>query len=333
MKTGKVSESILKRSILKQIHTKREEVLLGAAVGEDCAALRLAAGEIFVLSTDPITAAAKDIGALAITVSLNDIASAGAAPVGVMITALLPVDMEEPQMRQMMQQAEEVCHAANVQIMGGHTEITPAVNQPILSVTAVGKVKEGCLVSTGGARPGMDILMTKWAGLEGTSILAKETETQLCTRFPRDFVRTAQDFDRMISVLPEAAAAVRSGVGAMHDVTEGGIFGALWEMAEASGVGLEIDLKKIPLKQETVEICEYFGLNPYELISSGALLLAAKDGNRLVIDLAKEGIAAAVIGKATDSNDRLLYNDGEKRFLEPPKTDQIYQVKRETNDA
>ena len=92
----------------------------------------------------------------------------------------------------------------------------------------------------------------------------------------------------MLSVIPEAATAVKSGVGAMHDVTEGGIFGALWELAEASGVGLEIELKKIPLKQETVEICEFFGINPYELISSGVMLMAAKDGNRLVMELAKE---------------------------------------------
>lgn len=103
----------------------------------------------------------------------------------------------------------------------------------------------------------------------------------------------------MISVLPEAAVAVKNGVSAMHDVTEGGIFGALWEMAEASGVGLEIELKKIPLKQETVEICEFFGINPYGLISSGAMLMASSDGNRLVMELQKAKIPAAVLGKAT----------------------------------
>ena len=112
----------------------------------------------------------------------------------------------------------------------------------------------------------------------------------------------------------------------MHDVTEGGIFGALWEMAEASGVGLEIDLKKIPLKQETVEICEYFGISPYELISSGSMLMAAKDGNRLVMELQKEGIPAVIIGKATAGRDRILRNEDECRYLEPPKTDELYKV-------
>ena len=112
----------------------------------------------------------------------------------------------------------------------------------------------------------------------------------------------------------------------MHDVTEGGIFGALWEMAEASGVGLEIDLKKIPVRQESIEICEYFGINPYELISSGSMLIAASDGNMLVRNLEKEGIPAAVVGKAMEGNDRILINDGEVRFLEPPKTDELYKV-------
>ena len=129
-----------------------------------------------------------------------------------------------------------------------------------------------------------------------------------------------------MSVLSEAAVAVRSGVSAMHDVTEGGIFGALWEMAEASGVGLEIDIKKIPIRQETVEVCEFFGINPYQLISSGCMLMAAEDGNMLVRELEKAGIPATIIGKATEGNDRVLINADEQRFLEPPKTDELYKV-------
>lgn len=326
MKIGKVPESVLKRSILKQIHTKRKEVLLGAAVGEDCAAVELGEDEIFVLSTDPITGTAEDIGSLAITVTLNDLASAGAEPLGVMLTVLLPEEITEQDIRQMIRQAEEACSQADVQIMGGHTEVTTAVTRPVITVTGVGKAKKGTLVSTAGAKAGMDIVVTKWVGLEGTSILAKEKKTELLTRFSEYFISQAQNFDKMISVLPEALAAVKSGVSAMHDVTEGGIFGALWEMAESSGVGLEIELKKIPLKQETVEICEFFDINPYELISSGAMLMAADDGNQLVLDLKKAGIPACVIGKATAGNDRVLLNGEERRFLEPPKTDELYKV-------
>ncbi len=326
MKIGKVPENILKRSILKQIHTKREEVLLGANVGEDCAAVKLAEDEIFVISTDPITGTATDIGNLAIHITMNDLASSGAEPIGVMLTILLPVETKETDLKKIMEQMEIACAQVKVQIMGGHTEVTRAVNQPLINVCGVGKVKRGKLISTAGAQPKDDILVSKWIGLEGTSIIAKEKEQELLLRYPSELIKEAQKFDRYLSVLPEAAIAVKSGVSAMHDVTEGGIFGALWELAESSGVGLEIDLKKIPVKQETIEICEYFNINPYELISSGCMLMASSDGNLLVRELEKVGIHAVVIGKALKGKDRILLNEEEKRFLEPPKTDELYQV-------
>lgn len=326
MKVGKVPENVLKRSVFKQLHTKREEVILGAGVGEDCAAMQLKEDEVFVLSTDPITGTAQDIGELAIQITVNDLASAGAEPIGVMLTILLPEDVEEAELKTVMAQVEAACEKSRIQVMGGHTEVTRVVNQIVISVTGVGKAKQGRLISTAGVEPGMDILLTKWIGIEGTAILAKEKEEELRSRYSQPFIDRAKALDQYISVLPEAATAVKSGVAAMHDVTEGGIFGALWEIAEASGVGLEIDLKKIPLKQETVEICEYFGINPYGLISSGSMLMAAKDGNGLVMELEKAGIPAAVIGKATAGNDRVLLNEDERRFLEPPKTDELYKA-------
>lgn len=326
LKVGKIPENVLKRSVFKQIQTKRPEVLLGAGVGEDCAALRLSEDEIFVLSTDPITGTAQDIGKLALHITLNDLAAAGAEPVGLMLTVLLPEGSEETELKDMMRQLEEGCAKAHVQILGGHTEVTRAVNQPVLSVCGVGKAREGQLVSTAGVKPGQDIVITKWIGLEGTSIIAKEKGAELLTRYPKDMVKEAKEFDRYLSVLPEAKVAVDSGVTAMHDVTEGGIFGALWELAESSGVGLEVDLKRIPVKQETVEICEFFGISPYELISSGSMLMASEDGNQLVRELVAAGIPAVVVGKATKGNDRVIINEEERRFLEPPKADELYKV-------
>ena len=326
MKIGKVSETVLKRSIFKQIHTKRDEVLLGAGVGEDCAAVKLSPGEIFVISTDPITGTVKDVGMLAIQITANDLASSGAEPVGVMLTVLLPEEIEEEDIREMMRQVEEACAHFHIQVMGGHTEVTRAVTQPVISVTGVGKVREDRLVSTAGAKPGQDILVTKWIGIEGTSIIAKEKEKELLERFSQAFVDTAKGFDQYLSVLPDSRIAVEHGVSAMHDVTEGGIYGALWEVAEASGIGLEIDLKAIPIRQETIEICEYFELNPYYLISSGCMLMAADQGHDLVRKLEAAGIPAAVIGKATDGKARRIWNGGEESYLERPKTDELYKI-------
>ena len=326
MKIGKLPENVLIRSVFKQLHTKRPEILQGAGVGEDCAAMMLAEDEMFVVSTDPITGTTQDIGKVGMMVTLNDLASAGAEPVGVLLTALLPEEITEPEIRSMMQQIDRECEKYNVQVMGGHTEVTKVVSQPVLTVTGIGKVKKDAMISTAGAKPGDDIVVTKWIAIEGTSIIAKEKEEQLLTRYPKNLIRTAQDMDQYLSVVPEAAVAVKTGVHAMHDVTEGGIFGAFWEMAAASGVGLEIDLKKIPIRQESVEICEFFGINPYELISSGSMLMAAPDGNLLVRNLEKAGIAAPVVGKATEGNDRVLLNEEERRFLEPPKADELYKV-------
>ncbi len=327
MKIGKVPENVLERSVFKQLHTKRSEVVLGAGIGEDCAAVKLAEDEIFILSTDPITGTAKDIGKLAIQITINDLASSGAEPVGVLLTILLPPTAKESHLKQIMGQMEEGCAAANVQIMGGHTEVTAVVNQPVVTVCGVGKVQEGKMVQTSGARPGMDIVVTKWIGIEGTSIIAKEKEEELKTRFSTSFIDKAKELDAYLSVLPEAQIAVKTGVSAMHDITEGGIFGALWEMGEASGIGLDIDVKKIPIRQETVEICEFYGINPYRLISSGSMLMASEDGNKLVRELEKAGISAAVIGKATEGKDRMIRKDEEEHsFLERPKTDELYQV-------
>jgi hydrogenase maturation factor len=225
-----------------------------------------------------------------------------------------------------MSQVSAACAASNVQVIGGHTEVTDVVTQPLISVTGVGKVKRGRLITTSGALPGMDVVVSKWIGLEGTSILAKEREDVLLTKLPKTIVERAKSFDEMISVLKEGIVGGRLQVAAMHDVTEGGIFGALWEIGAASNVGLEIDLKAIPIKQETVEICEFFDINPYQLISSGSMLMIAADGKELVEVLAKEGVCATIIGKVIAGNDRVIIRDDERRFLEPPKTDELYKV-------
>jgi hydrogenase maturation factor len=174
----------------------------------------------------------------------------------------------------------------------------------------------------------MDILVSKWIGLEGTAILARQREEELRSRYAQPFVDQAKKFAGLLSVRQEAAVAAQSGVAAMHDISEGGVFGALWEMGQCSGVGLDIDLRKIPIRQETVEICEFFDLNPYKLISGGSLLMASSDGNALVRAIERAGGSAVIIGKATDGNDRVLRNGEECRFLETTQTDELWKLSR-----
>ncbi len=325
MKPGKIPESMLKRCVLSKVNNVREEVVLGAKVGEDCAAVKVADDEVMVMSTDPITGTAKDVGKLGVYITANDIACSGAEIFGVMVTIMLPDKTLEDELMTITSDINEACKKLNIQVIGGHTEVTRVVNSPVVSVTGVGKVKKDKLLKAGAIKPGMDIVMTKAIALEGTSIIAKECGDELITHFPVDMIDKAVSFDEEILIVPEAML-IRDMAVSLHDVTEGGIFGALWELAESSGVGLDIDVKKINVRQESIEICEYYHINPYKLISSGSLLIAGDDGEAIVRRLNDNGIEACVIGKATDSNDRRLINGEDIRFLETPGKDELYQV-------
>lgn len=326
MKIGKLPEQVLVRSVLRQIKHRREEVLSGPAVGRDCAALKLKDGEILVMSTDPITGTVKDMGSQAVHITANDLAVSGAEPLGIMLTLLLPDTVEEPQIRAMMQEVEATCEELGMEVLGGHTEITNVVRQPLISVTGVGKLCREQMPDLSRVRPGQDLVVTKWIGLEATAILAKEKEEELLKEFSPEFVRTAREFDRYLSVVPDAKTAAAAGVCAMHDITEGGVFGALWEVAEGANVGLEADLKKIPIRQETVEICEIFNLNPYHIMSSGSVLAVTEDGTGLVRELERAGIPAAVVGRTTSGKDRIVRNGEDVQYLTRPQTDELYKV-------
>lgn len=326
MKIGKLPEPMLIRSVLKELGHRRDEILVGPAVGQDCAVIEGQEGEVFVMSSDPITGTVKDIGSHSVYITANDLAASGAEPVGIMMTVLLTPDTKEEELKEIIRGVEKTCKELNMEVMGGHTEITDVVKQPLISLTGIGKMKKEKILTTASVKPGQDIVVTKWIGLEGTSIAAKEREDQLLEKFAPSFVQTAKEFDRYLSVIPEAKIAGEWGVSAMHDITEGGVFGALWEMGSGSGVGLDIDLKSIPIRQETVEVCEALGLNPYILMSSGSMMIAADDGHGLVRKLAQAGIPASVVGKATAGKDRILRNGEDTRYLDKPQSDELYKI-------
>ena len=139
MKIGKVSETVLKRSVFKQIRHRREDVLIHAGIGEDCTALTIAPDEAIVLSTDPITGAASEMGMLAVHITANDIASSGAEIVGILVSIILPDGAREIVLKRLMQEIETTCRELNIEVMGGHTEVSAVVNQPLVTITGVGK--------------------------------------------------------------------------------------------------------------------------------------------------------------------------------------------------
>lgn len=326
LRLGKVRENVLIRSVIKEIKYKRDDVAVGASLYEDASVISMGEFDQVAVSTDPIMVNSTKAAVFSVYNSLNNILAMGAEPIGITLSVLLPENSEESLLKTILRQAEEVCRANGIQIIGGHSEVTTAVNRPVITTTGVGKIRKDSLIKTSGAKPGDDVIITKWIGLEGTCMIAEKEKELLCQKFPTAFVQRACEFEKMMSVEKEMQSIKQCKVNAVHDIASGGVFGALWEMAEASKAGLEIDLKAIPVKQETIEICEIFGINPYELHSGGSLLITAEDGLMVVMELEKLGISATIIGKVNQGADRILRNEDEIRYLEPPKADEILKV-------
>lgn len=324
MKNGKISESILKRSVLKQLHTKKDNVLCKAAVGNDCAVCEDIVTSSSVVELDISNPAT--LSKLAVYPAVNNIATSGARPLGIDVSFLIPTTWNEAQLRELVKEIDDKCAKCGIAVLGGHTQVTRAVKNCVISITAIGKLDGSQYASSSKVQPGMDIIMTGYAGYAGTSVIVEQKPEELRTRFAQPFLDNALKYIDYLSIQSEAAVAVKSGAVAMHDVSQGGVFGALWEMASASGVGLDINLKNIPIRQETIEISEFFGINPYKLYGGGALLIAAFDGSHIVREIQKAGGNAVIIGVATDSNDRVLIQGEERRFLEIAQTDDIYLI-------
>lgn len=326
MKVGKIPELVLNRSVFKQIRHRRNEVLVRPGIGKDCGMLQLAEDEMLVLSTDPIIGTVEEISLDAVYTIANDIACSRAEFVGVMVNILLPAYCKEKDLKILIAGLEAQCKELNIEIIGGHTECTNAVNSPVVTITGVGKLQKEKLNCISKVSPGQEIVMTKWAGLEGTAIIANRKEEELRNRFTSDIIDEAKKMKQYYSVLEEAKIVQNLDISALHDVTEGGIFGALWELGAANHVGLSIDLPKIPFRQATIEVSEFYDLNPYLLKSGGSLLLVTPEANHVVEELEKNGIKATVIGRITDGNDRIVINEEEQRYLEPPRADELHKV-------
>lgn len=355
MKSGKVSQAVLSRSVLRPL-TLAHAAGTEAAFGEDCTFLPETSRENRVASASVCGTVGgrfdRPIEMLLAGV-MNNLSTAGAGTEEILLNILFPADWEEAALKRLMQQAAAWCSTHGITVAGGHTEVSPAVVRPVVSVTGFGRCgnDKGRQITAGeseysesrqttageseypeswqttaGLGPEEDLVMTGFCGLAGTAILAKQERESLLERYPFSLVDTAERFETSILIQEAALTGICFGVSAMHDVSQGGVFGALWEMAERAGTGLDVDLKKIPIRQETVEICEFFDVNPYLLYGQGALLLGTRRGEALVSELRARGIPAAVIGRTTDGNDRVIRNGEETRFLDRPAQDELWRL-------
>ena len=319
MRLGKLTNEQLERLILSKFGHIREEVVCSPHVGVDCAAVDLG-GRLAVLSTDPITSADKNLGGLTVHVSCNDAAAAGAEPVGLLVTLLIPPEATEEDVDTVSSELTAAAKLANIEIIGGHTEVTSSVNRMVTCATVIAKAGKNGIITPAGMKEGNDIVMTKLAGIEGTAVIAADFAHKLPLS-EAEFAEAAS-FMEHVSVVKEGLFAAEHGATAMHDITEGGVLGAAWEMSEASGCGMVIDTALIPVHPLTKKICNICGIDPLRLLSSGSMLIACEDGNKLVNGLNEIGIDAAVIGKAEGKT--VCLSTGEE--VAPPEADELYRL-------
>ena len=335
MNYGKVSESVYNRTVYKTIHTTGYyEKEIAKSAGSDCAFFALSAKKA-VTALGQAWGKDAAVAARAAHHALNHLAALGAmdmdtkedrAAAYLSLNLSIPTEFREAKLRAVLEYVTQAMADLKVSILTIEVQVVPGITTVLVTAQAQTVADKEQILASGGALPEQDVVMTKWLGLEGTATITDRKLRDLQVRYPMGLLEEAAAFKKYLSIIPEAATARKSGVSAMQVVREGGIFGALWELAQESGVGLVIDLKKIPVKQETIEVCEFFDANPYKLLSGGSLLITTDKGMDLVKLLEQQGIAAAVIGKTTQGNDRILVNEEERRFLEPAREDELYKV-------
>ncbi|WP_294466381.1 AIR synthase family protein [uncultured Anaerofustis sp.] len=322
MKDGKLSNENLEKILFNKIKIKNKEVMIGAGIGKDTAMLDFK-NDLFIISTDPITGSKNGIGKLCVNISCNDIATAMARPVAMMITMLIPTYAKIKDVEEIIDEILLTCDENDVDLIGGHTEVTSSVNKFILSGVCIGK-KEKRKGSS--PRAGDKIVMSKYAGLEGSAIAALDLEEEIKKILSDDELKRMKELINHTNVIKEGLIAKDHEVSLLHDATEGGVLGGVWEMATNSDLGAVINIDEIPILNETKKIAEHFDIDPYKLISSGVMLFITTKDKELIEALKKENIPANTIGYLTEEKEIYTIKNNKKELLEPPKQDELYKI-------
>lgn len=328
MEIGKLPEKVLEERILNHISFNHPRVLQRAGVGEDAAVIDFSDHYVSV-SCDPITGATKNIGKLAVHINCNDIITSGAMPLAMINCLLLPPTITEEEIEKIICDMVEEGAKINVEIVGGHTEISDAVTRTVIISTVMGILPKEKFMDKKEIHPGDVIAMSKIAALEGTAILAHEREEELRAILTSEELFEAQSLLKDLSVVPEGMLALRHHVKYMHDVTEGGVVGALWELSRAVKKGIAINKEDIPVLSVTKKICHRFKVDEDKLISSGSMLFIFSEEDFVSFqgNARKEGISVTAIGRVRQDQKRILLDmDGTASPLKSPEVDHLYKA-------
>ena len=326
MKIGRVSQTVLKRSMLKPLQFHREEAMIQPSVEEMCYGITCKDDEETLVSSAVLYGDEKDLGVFALAQVMNDLATRGATLVGVSVHIMLPPYAYESRLKAMMEHVERAGSAHAVQVMCAKAEVSPAISKAIVHMNGVGVLKKGTLLQSNMGSANQDIVLLKWIGLEGTFRAMREKEEELSKRFVPTFLNQIRQMEQELFSADAIAVAREHGASAMQQITAGGILATLWEMAEASDVGMEVELKQMAIRQETVEVCEFCHLNPYQLTSAGSVLIFTERGEELVQRYEELGIRAALLGRTTTDSARVILGGEEKRFLDRPAPDELLKI-------
>lgn len=334
MKIGNISQTVLKRSVLKQLKTKRDEAIFDLSTEEMCFGVSLESNSV-VASTATVYGDEKDLGYYGIAKAVNDIASRNAKAVGVEIVIQLPPYAYESRLKAMVTHMEACCKQNHLQILGIKATVCPIISSANIHVTALGIANETEIIQTAMAKSEMDIVLIGSVGMEGALRILNKKQEEIEQRFIPSFFDSLKRCKEQLMLIEEIDRAIAQGAVAIHQLGEGGILAALWEVGEAGDLGLEVDLKKMTIRQDVIEICEFVGVNPYLLSGTGSVLVMLEDGESLVEKLQDKAIPCSVIGKTTDHRERVILNGGEKRFLDRPAQGELmklYNQAGETDD-
>ena len=275
----------------------------------------------------------RDGAAYGLLTEVNELAAQGVHAGSAEIRIEIPADMDKSRMhsiRNHIAKAMEKLETEDFQLEELHIagEKCAALRVPQIVITAAGETdqKEHIADALLTARAGQDIVYAGWAGLEGMLRIIGEKEAELRERFTPAFIGQMKAYDSELCGLSKIAVADAMGVSVIRQVSRGGILASLWDLAKDTELGLNLDLKKIAVRQETIEVCEHFQLTPYQLASGGSFLMLTENGEALADALNQKGIQAAVIGQLTDSNDKIIHNGEDMRYIDRPAPDELMKV-------
>ena len=336
LRTGKLEAERLER-LLSALPQRDQRVIVGPRVGEDAAVIEVG-DHCIVAATDPITFATDHVGWYAVHVNANDVAVLGARPRWFLAVLLLPEGASSDMVESIMTDIRRACSALDVTVCGGHTEVTPRVDAPVVVGHMLGEVAPARLVRKTSLQVGDDLLLTHGAAIEGTAILARERRASLTAALPGAVVDRAAALLRNpgISVVHAALTAVAAGpIHAMHDPTEGGVLNGLAELAAAASTGLEVEVTRIPILPETRQICDTLELDPLRLIASGALLIGVPPSATadVIAALIAQSIPVTRIGSVRPPEDgTTLVSENGRTPFGPVATDELVRLnEREGN--